>query len=160
MSDAELATFCCAYLTGEHMLDRAALAPGETVLITGASGGVGSALVQLAKHFGAEVTGVCSGANADLVRSIGADRVIDVSDDPDGLAPYGSTKGTFDILFECTGNEIALAAGIDAVRAGMSAGHSLEKIQARGLPSPWDEWSWSFITEEKWIDTIHRSYSE
>ncbi|NNF77544.1 MAG: alcohol dehydrogenase catalytic domain-containing protein, partial [Rhizobiales bacterium] len=41
MSDAELATFCCAYLTGEHMLDRAGLAAGETVLITGASGGVG-----------------------------------------------------------------------------------------------------------------------
>jgi len=49
MSDAELATFCCAYLTGEHMLDRTRVAAGERVLITGASGGVGSGLVQLCR---------------------------------------------------------------------------------------------------------------
>jgi NADPH:quinone reductase-like Zn-dependent oxidoreductase len=58
-------------------LRRAEIAKGENVLINGAAGEVGSAALQLARHFGAEVTAVCSGCNADLVRGLGADRVID-----------------------------------------------------------------------------------
>ncbi len=53
LSDVELATFCCAYLTGEQMLERAGLKAGERVLVTGASGGVGSGIVQLARARGA-----------------------------------------------------------------------------------------------------------
>ena len=63
--------------TALHFLREAKLKAGEEVLVNGASGAVGTAAVQLAKHFGAVVTGVCSAGNADLVRSIGADHVID-----------------------------------------------------------------------------------
>lgn len=61
----------------DFLINKGKLRTGERVLINGASGSVGSACVQIAKHFGADVTGVCSAANADLVRAIGADRVID-----------------------------------------------------------------------------------
>ncbi|WKV75794.1 NAD(P)-dependent alcohol dehydrogenase [Streptomyces sp. PCS3-D2] len=73
--------------------------PGQSVLILGASGGVGSFAVQLAKAFGARVTGVCSAAKADFVRSLGADEVIDyaVADPTDGSRRY-------DLVLDIAGN--------------------------------------------------------
>ncbi len=75
-SDAELASVPCAYSTAEGMLHRADVG-SEQVLITGASGGVGSAAVQLCKRRGAEVWAVCGGAKADEVRALGADHIIE-----------------------------------------------------------------------------------
>lgn len=82
LSDAELATFPCSYSTAEYMLTRVRLAAGETILISGASGGVGSALVQLAKRRGARVIAVVGASKTERVREIGADAVIprDVAD--------------------------------------------------------------------------------
>ncbi|TDQ78465.1 NADPH:quinone reductase-like Zn-dependent oxidoreductase [Dongia mobilis] len=76
-SDAELATIPCAYGTAENMLHRAGLRAGQHVLVTGASGGVGSATLQLAKRRGAYVTAVTTPAKADQLRAIGADRILD-----------------------------------------------------------------------------------
>ena len=76
LSDIELASFPCAYGTAENILTRINLQAGERVLITGASGGVGSAAVQLAKRRGAEVTAIAADAKADIVRSLGASQVV------------------------------------------------------------------------------------
>lgn len=86
-SDAELGTIPCAYGTSENMLHRAKVAEGEHVLVTGASGGVGSAVLQLAKRRGAFVTAIAGKEKLAQVRSIGADRVI--SRDVDWVAVLG-----------------------------------------------------------------------
>jgi len=78
-SDAELGSIPCAYGTAENLLLRAGLAKGEHVLITGASGGVGTAAVQLAKRRGALVTAIAGNSKGEALRALGADRVIDRS---------------------------------------------------------------------------------
>jgi NADPH:quinone reductase-like Zn-dependent oxidoreductase len=77
LSDAELATFSCSYTTAEGMLSRANVGAEDTVLVTGASGGVGSALVQLAKRRGATVIALASPAKHPEVKALGADHVLD-----------------------------------------------------------------------------------
>lgn len=76
-TDAELATIPCAYGTAENMLHRAEVKAGEHVLVAGASGGVGSATVQLARRRGARVTAIAGASKADKVRGIGAGTVLD-----------------------------------------------------------------------------------
>ncbi|MEH6648252.1 alcohol dehydrogenase family protein [Sulfitobacter sp.] len=80
-SDEELATVPCAYGTAENMLHRAGVAVGDLVLVTGASGGVGSAAVQLAKRRGAKVVAITSRGKMDQLRELGADVVIERDED-------------------------------------------------------------------------------
>jgi NADPH:quinone reductase-like Zn-dependent oxidoreductase len=77
---------------------RAKLSSGEKVLVNGASGGVGTAAVQLARHFGAHVTGVCSGANTELVRSLGAERVFDYTKED-----FTKNGETYDVIVDTVG---------------------------------------------------------
>lgn len=76
LTDVELASFPCAYSTAENILTRVGLRAGERVLVTGASGGVGSAAVQLAKRRGAEVIALVGGDKADAVRALGAEMTL------------------------------------------------------------------------------------
>ena len=79
--------------------DKARVQPGERVLINGASGAVGTAAVQLARHFGATVTGVCSAANSELVRSLGAERSIDYRTED-----FTAAHETYDVILDAVGN--------------------------------------------------------
>lgn len=77
LSDAELATFSCSYTTAENMLRRAEVGEGDTVLITGASGGVGSALIQLANRRGARTVAMASAAKHDQLAPLKPDALLD-----------------------------------------------------------------------------------
>jgi NADPH:quinone reductase-like Zn-dependent oxidoreductase len=83
----------------QGLRNKGCIQPGQRILITGAAGGVGTFAVQLAKAFGAEVTGVCSTRSVDLVRSLGADHVIDYSRDD-----FTRSATKYDLLLDCAGN--------------------------------------------------------
>jgi NADPH:quinone reductase-like Zn-dependent oxidoreductase len=83
----------------QGLRDAGRLQPGQHVLITGASGGVGTFAVQIAKALGAQVTGVCSTAKADLVTSIGADRVLDYTRDD-----FADGSPRYDLILDIAGN--------------------------------------------------------
>src|SRR6185295_18502387 len=112
----------------QGLRDMGKIQRGHRVLINGASGGVGTFAVQLAKWFGAEVTGVCSTGNLDLVRSIGADRVVDYTRED-----FTARGEQYDVILDCHANHPLRA----CVRALTPAGsYVLVGAPGRGLIGP------------------------
>jgi NADPH:quinone reductase-like Zn-dependent oxidoreductase len=110
-----------AFTALQALRDQGKVEPGQKVLITGASGGVGTFAVQIAKSFGAEVTGVCSTRNVDMVRSIGADHVIDYTQED-----FTQSDQRYDFILDNVGN-----LSLPDTRAALTPGGTL---LANGAP--------------------------
>src|SRR4051812_49399040 len=95
----QAASIPTALVALQGLRDTARVKPGQKVLVNGASGGIGTFTVQIAKAYGAEVTGVCSTRNLDLVRSIGADHVIDYT-----KADYTKGDERYDVIYDLVNN--------------------------------------------------------
>lgn len=119
--------------------DKGNVQRGQKVLINGASGGVGTAAVQLAKHMGAEVTGVCSTTNIDLVKSLGADKVIDYTQDD-----FTNNGDTYDAILDMVGN-------ITFARSKSSLKEKGIFLAGTGGPSTIVQMLWTSITGGKRI---------
>jgi NADPH:quinone reductase-like Zn-dependent oxidoreductase len=130
LSHEEAAALSFGGTTALGFLKKAGIKQGDKVLVNGASGGVGTAAVQLAKHFGAEVTAVCSGANFDLVKSIGADKAIDYTKED-----FTRNGETYDIIVDTAGT-----APFGRSKASLKKGGSLLLVLAdlpEMLAAPW-----------------------
>jgi NADPH:quinone reductase-like Zn-dependent oxidoreductase len=131
VSDSDAAGALFGGTTALYFLrDRGAIAPGMSVLVNGAAGAIGTNAVQLARHFGAEVTAVCSAANASLATDLGATRVIDYT-----TADLGSIPDRFDLVLDAVGN-LTIASGrrllADGGKLLLAVADLADTVRARG----------------------------
>jgi NADPH:quinone reductase-like Zn-dependent oxidoreductase len=124
LTGEEAATLPIGGRTALYFLRKANIRPGQTVVIYGASGSVGTFAVQLAKYYGADVIGVCSTRNLELVKSLGADRVIDYTKED-----FTRKGERYDVVFDTVGK----APYSDCIRALKDDGIYLQAVSAPGI---------------------------
>ncbi len=145
LSDPDAVALCFGGSTALHFFERAKLVAGQKVLINGASGAVGAMAVQLAKHSGAEVTAVCSGANADLVTKLGADHVVDYTADD-----FTHNGQRYDVIMDNQGN-----AAYARVKGSLEPGGRVLMVYGELAPMIAASWQKAVISGTATISAQH-----
>ncbi|MNK05084.1 L-threonine 3-dehydrogenase [compost metagenome] len=171
LNHTEAAVIPFGAMTALHFMRKAEIQPGQKILIYGASGAIGSAAVQLAKYYGAEVTAVCSGSNMELMRKIGADKVLNYQQE--GLS---LNQEKYDVVYETVnklsfresrkhvkkGGTVVLGAAdfSKMLRAGIT-GLFGQKILTGVAKESGAEMKWmkELIDEGKFVPVIDRAFS-
>lgn len=141
----------------QGLRDAGRVAPGQRVLVIGASGGIGTFAVQIARALGATVTAVCSARNIDLVRSIGAERVIDYTREP-----FESWPGPYDVIFQAAGTtspnrlrRLLTPAGTLVLSNGQGRAAGIDRILKASILDPFvGHRLVVFLTREKRADLL------